>query len=523
MWKDEVGMRVGCLMLMIIGEISKLCVDRVMADYRGNYENGRQRNQWLDSRNRFQKDDRRFNDRGYQFRNGGQKEDFSREDHKNRSSSENFSRGDRRQRGRLNVLKVSEVQSDQTQSADETKVRAIPEMKPTRNSKEVSEFLGMSQWYAKFIKNYADLCEPFYNLKRKLNKFCWSIETQKAFDAVKAAITKVTVLKFPDFKMPFELFKNASSIDVGAVPNQEQRPVVLVSRTLSCAERNYTVTERECLAVVWTLNKFRTYLGSLPMRESYYGSRCIDAFNKCERLSIRHVKTVVYRPQANRTERVNRDLVQMIANYVNNQHDTWDQFLREFAYAIRTAMNETAGKPPSELFLVRKLITPFLKLVMVSDGTEFAKEKPRARIEETITPNTGGYNLRPRSGRRVESRPDIEMKTQQGGPVRARKSKGRNYNPYIEEQARSGNKNTRRRAKKKILRCDQSAKPIVQQIFLRARFFSRFRFPRYRCSFLPWSGPVSSRPLVVLRNLREFVRASGFQRTLNSVSGKKST
>ncbi|GFX24066.1 uncharacterized protein TNCV_2435591 [Trichonephila clavipes] len=62
----------------------------------------------------------------------------------------------------------------------------------------------------------------------------------------------------------------------------------------------------------------------------------------------------------------------MIANYVNEQHDTWDQFLREFAYAIRTAVNETTGKTPAELFLGRKLITPFQKLVMVSDGTEFA-------------------------------------------------------------------------------------------------------------------------------------------------------
>ncbi|GFT97037.1 uncharacterized protein TNCV_5108151 [Trichonephila clavipes] len=50
-------------------------------DYRGNYENSRQGNQWFQSRNRFQKDDRRFNDRGYQFRNRGQNDDFSRGDH----------------------------------------------------------------------------------------------------------------------------------------------------------------------------------------------------------------------------------------------------------------------------------------------------------------------------------------------------------------------------------------------------------------------------------------------------------
>ncbi|GFV61235.1 uncharacterized protein TNCV_500271 [Trichonephila clavipes] len=72
----------------------------------------------------------------------------------------------------------------------------------------------------------------------------------------------------------------------------------------------------------------------------------------------------------------------MIANYVNQQHDTWDQFLREFAYAIRTAVNETTGKTPAELFLGRKLITHFQKLVMVSDGTEFAVEDIERLFQE---------------------------------------------------------------------------------------------------------------------------------------------
>ncbi|GFW06285.1 uncharacterized protein TNCV_37591 [Trichonephila clavipes] len=87
-------MSVGCLMLIIIeeiGEILKWGVDRVMAEMKSENEsgeNGRQGNQWFESRNRFQKDDRRFNYRGYQFRNGGQKDDFSRGYHRNRGSSE---------------------------------------------------------------------------------------------------------------------------------------------------------------------------------------------------------------------------------------------------------------------------------------------------------------------------------------------------------------------------------------------------------------------------------------------------
>ncbi|GFT22930.1 uncharacterized protein TNCV_1857441 [Trichonephila clavipes] len=92
-------------------------------DYRGNYKNGRQGNQWFDSRNRFQRDDRRFNNRGCQFRNGGQNDDFSRGDCRNRGSTENFSRGDRRQRGRLNVLKDRDDQNDQTQSANEVPIK----------------------------------------------------------------------------------------------------------------------------------------------------------------------------------------------------------------------------------------------------------------------------------------------------------------------------------------------------------------------------------------------------------------
>ncbi|GFT62394.1 retrovirus-related Pol polyprotein from transposon 297 [Trichonephila clavipes] len=68
------------------------------------------------------------------------------------------------------------------------------------------------------------------------------------------------------------------------------------------------------------------------------------------RLDIRHMKTVTYRPQANLTERVNRNLVQMIASFVEENHENWDQFLHEFAFALRTAVNETTNKTPAELF-----------------------------------------------------------------------------------------------------------------------------------------------------------------------------
>ncbi|GFX83403.1 uncharacterized protein TNCV_1426991 [Trichonephila clavipes] len=90
-----------------------------------------------------------------------------------------------------------------------------------------------------------------------------------------------------------------------------------------------------------------------------------------ENVCFEHVKTIAYRPQSNRTDRVNRDLLQLIASYVNDNHETWNHFLREFPYTIRTAVNEAIGKNPADMFLGRKLITPFQKVVMVSDETEF--------------------------------------------------------------------------------------------------------------------------------------------------------
>ncbi|GFX16125.1 retrovirus-related Pol polyprotein from transposon 412 [Trichonephila clavipes] len=89
------------------------------------------------------------------------------------------------------------------------------------------------------------------------------------------------------------------------------------------------------------------------------------------RLDIKHMKTVTYRPQANLTERVNRNLVQMIASFVEENHENWDQFLHEFAFALRTAVNETTNKTPVELFLGRKIITPFSRLINVTEDTKY--------------------------------------------------------------------------------------------------------------------------------------------------------
>ncbi|GFX69893.1 retrovirus-related Pol polyprotein from transposon 297 [Trichonephila clavipes] len=149
---------------------------------------------------------------------------------------------------------------------DNSKVKAIAEMKPPKNNREVSKSLGMAGWYQKLIPHYADICEPLYRLKKKGAKFNWSMEAQDALNKVKRALTEAPVLHLPNFQEQFNLFTDACGVGIGSVLNQNHRPIAFASRTLNKAERNYTVTERECLVVIWALNKFKTYFETLPVK-----------------------------------------------------------------------------------------------------------------------------------------------------------------------------------------------------------------------------------------------------------------
>ncbi|GFY32985.1 retrovirus-related Pol polyprotein from transposon 17.6 [Trichonephila clavipes] len=107
---------------------------------------------------------------------------------------------------------------------------------------------------------------PRYPLLKKGAKFNWSKEAQDAFNKVKRALTEAPVLQLPNFQEQFNLVTDARGVGIGAVLNKNHKPIAFVSRTLNKAEINYTVTERECFVVIWALNKFKTYFGSLPVK-----------------------------------------------------------------------------------------------------------------------------------------------------------------------------------------------------------------------------------------------------------------
>ncbi|GFV34749.1 hypothetical protein TNCV_1450531 [Trichonephila clavipes] len=91
----------------------------------------------------------------------------------------------------------------------------------------------------------------------------------------------------------------------------------------------------------------------------------------CHRLDIKHIKKVIYRPQKNLTGRVNRTLVHIIACFEEENHENWNRFLHEFAFALSTSDNETTSKTPAELFLGRNINTSFSKLINVTEDAEY--------------------------------------------------------------------------------------------------------------------------------------------------------
>jgi hypothetical protein len=147
---------------------------------------------------------------------------------------------------------------------DPDKVAAIQNLPPPRNLKQVQSFLQTCSWYRRFVPNFSDIARPLSNLTKKNVSWKWEEEEENAFKTLKCCLISPPVLRQNDQNKPYILRTDASSYALGAVLLQgegaEEHPIEYASRLLNDAERNYTTTEREALAVVWALNKFRGYI-----------------------------------------------------------------------------------------------------------------------------------------------------------------------------------------------------------------------------------------------------------------------
>ena len=159
---------------------------------------------------------------------------------------------------------------DQTLRPKDDKIQAIKEAQRPITKKQVRGFLGLAGFYRKFIPKFSEIAAPLTDQTKKDRPNCvknWLSHHEKAFLTLKSRFTSSPILRLPVFNegKPFILKSDASDIGIREVLLQEiegegKLPIAYASKKLLPWERNYSVIEKECLAIIWAIEKFRKYL-----------------------------------------------------------------------------------------------------------------------------------------------------------------------------------------------------------------------------------------------------------------------
>ena len=159
---------------------------------------------------------------------------------------------------------LGHVVSDKGIATDPEKTRLVSKWPVPASIKEVRSFLGLTGYYRRFVKNYATIAAPLHFLTKKDQPFVWTEETQKAFEALKEALTSPPILAMPNDTGEFVLDTDACDRTIGAVLSQTQdgveKVIAYAGRSLDKREVNYCTTRKELLAIVYSLKYFKQYL-----------------------------------------------------------------------------------------------------------------------------------------------------------------------------------------------------------------------------------------------------------------------
>ncbi|XP_058185805.1 uncharacterized protein LOC131303029 [Rhododendron vialii] len=152
---------------------------------------------------------------------------------------------------------------------DKAKIDLISNLPTPKCIKDIRSFLGHAGFYRRFIKDFSAISRPLCHLLSKDVPFEWTTACELAFIKLKASLTTLPIVQMPDWNLPFELMCDASDYAVGAIlgRRKDKHPWVIyyASKTLNDAQMNYSTTEKELLAIVFALDKFRSYLVGTPI------------------------------------------------------------------------------------------------------------------------------------------------------------------------------------------------------------------------------------------------------------------
>eukprot|EP00253_Pinus_taeda_P020172 PITA_20172 len=149
---------------------------------------------------------------------------------------------------------------------DLAKIQVILTLPIPKTQTEVRSFLGHAGYYRRFIKDFFKIASPLFVLLTKNAEFKWTDDCEKAFDQLQHQLSIAPILRGPDWALPFHISADASNTAIGVVLGQEENglpyAIYFISKNMTPAELNYTVTEKEFLAVIYAINKFRHYITS---------------------------------------------------------------------------------------------------------------------------------------------------------------------------------------------------------------------------------------------------------------------
>ena len=152
---------------------------------------------------------------------------------------------------------------------DKAKVELISNLPTPKCVRDIRSFLGHAGFYRRFIKDFSAIARPLCNFLAKDFPFAWLQACEDAFDKLKTMLVSPPIMRSPNWNLPFEIMCDASDYAIGAVLGQRKDKKAFViyyaSKTLDSARANYTTTEKEFLAVVFALEKFRSYIVGSPV------------------------------------------------------------------------------------------------------------------------------------------------------------------------------------------------------------------------------------------------------------------
>jgi hypothetical protein len=159
---------------------------------------------------------------------------------------------------------LGQLVSERGTEVDKAKIEFIEQLPPPVNVKRIRSFLGHVGFYKCFIKDFSEISRPLMNLLDKDAPFKFTDECLNAFHTLKKALMSAQIIQPPDWSLPFEIMCDASDYASGAVLGQtkdkKHHAITYTSKTLTGAQLNCATNEKGLLAVIFAMDKFRSYL-----------------------------------------------------------------------------------------------------------------------------------------------------------------------------------------------------------------------------------------------------------------------